>query len=83
MTTIATPDLRQDDVPSGWFNWPAFSRSTDAVPTEACHAVALRYYLHGWQRIGNNQGGLTGEAVDRVQLALDLLRKSFELDDTP
>ena len=45
-----------------------------ATPTDACTAVALRYFLYCWQRIGNNQGGLSPAASDKVQAALCILR---------
>ncbi|WUR12177.1 hypothetical protein E7V67_021110 [[Empedobacter] haloabium] len=45
-----------------------------ATPSDISTAVALRYFLYCWQRIGNNQGGLTPEALEKVQTALHILR---------
>ncbi|WUR12182.1 hypothetical protein E7V67_021135 [[Empedobacter] haloabium] len=45
-----------------------------ATPCDISTAVALRYFLYCWQRIGNNQGGLTPEAFEKVQTALHILR---------
>lgn len=44
-----------------------------ATPSDTWTAVALRYFLYCWQRIGNNQGGLRPEAIDKVQTALNIL----------
>jgi hypothetical protein len=95
MTTIATRDLRKDDVPHGNFNWPTFSKfaltfdplseATDefnqvpasATPSDTWTAVALRYFLYCWQRIGNNQDGLRPETIDKVQAALNILRSKI------
>ena len=95
MTTIATHDLRKDDVPQGKFKWSTFanfaltfdplSEATDefnqvpasTTPYYIWTAVALRYFLYCWQRIGNNQGGLSPEAVDKVQAALNVLRSKI------
>ena len=46
----------------------------NATPSDTWTAVALRYFLYCWQRIGNNQGGLRSEAIDKVQTALCILR---------
>ena len=91
MTTIATRDLREEDVPKEYFNWPAFSDfaltfdplseaadefnhvAASATPSDTWTAVALRYFLYCWQRIGNNQGELKPEAIEKVQAALSLL----------
>lgn len=45
-----------------------------ATPSDKWTLVALRYFLYCWQRIGNNQGGLRPEAIDKVQAALNILR---------
>lgn len=55
---------------SGEFNQVPAS----AEPSDTWTAVALRYFLYCWQRIGNNQGGLRPEAIDAVQAALNILR---------
>jgi len=48
-----------------------------ATPSDTWTAVALRYFLYSWQRIGNNQGGLKPEAIDKVQAALSILRSKI------
>jgi hypothetical protein len=48
-----------------------------ATPSNTWTAVALRYFLYCWQRIGNNQGGLRPEAIDKVQAALSILRSKI------
>lgn len=48
--------------------------SAYATPSGTWAIVQLRYFLYCWQRIGNNQGGLMPEAVDKVQAALSILR---------
>lgn len=48
-----------------------------ATPSDTWTAVALRYFLYCWQRIGNNQGGLKPEAIDKVQAALSILRSKI------
>lgn len=45
-----------------------------AVPSDTWTAVALRYFLYCWQRIGNNQGELGPGAIDKVETALNILR---------
>lgn len=45
-----------------------------AIPSDTWTAVALRYFLYCWQRIGNNQGSLRPEAIDKIQTALSILR---------
>lgn len=95
MTTIATLDLRKEDVPQGDFNWTTFSKFSltfdplseakdefnqvpaSATPSDTWSAVALRYFLYCWQRIGNNQGGLRPDAVEKVQIALSILRSKI------
>lgn len=95
MTTIATRNLRREDVPQGSFNWPTFStfaltfnplyeaaaegsqKPASATPSDTWTAVGLRYFLYCWQRIGNNQGGLSPEATDRVQIAMNILRSKL------
>jgi len=47
------------------------------IPSDTWTAVALRYFLYCWQRIGNNQGGLSPEAIDKVQAALSILRSKI------
>jgi hypothetical protein len=51
--------------------------SASATPSNTWTAVALRYFLYCWQRIGNNQGGLRPEAIDKVQAALSILRSKI------
>jgi hypothetical protein len=95
MKTIATSDLRRDDVPQGNFKWSTFSKfaltfdplseakdefnqvPASATPSDTWNEVALRYFLYCWQRIGNNQGGLRPEAIDKVQAALSILRSKI------
>lgn len=48
--------------------------SASATPSDSSTAVALRHFLYCWQRIGTNQGGLTPEAMNKVQTALHILR---------
>lgn len=48
-----------------------------ATPSETWTVEALRYFLYCWQRIGNNQGGLRPEAIDKVQVALSILRSKI------
>lgn len=48
-----------------------------ATPSDRWTTVALRYFLYCWQRIGNNQGGLRPEAIDKVQAALKILRSKI------
>jgi len=45
-----------------------------ATPSDTWSAVALLCFLYCWQRIGNNQGGLKPEAIDKVPAALSILR---------
>lgn len=49
----------------------------NATPSDTWTTVALRYFLYCWQRIGNNQGGLRPEAIDKVQAALSILRSKI------
>jgi hypothetical protein len=46
----------------------------NATPSDTWTAVALRYFLYCWQRIGNNQERLRPEAIDKVLIALSILR---------
>ena len=48
-----------------------------ATPSDTWTVVALRYFLYYWQRIGNNQGGLRPEAVEKVQAALTILHSKI------
>lgn len=48
-----------------------------AIPSDTWSAVTLRYFLYCWQRIGNNQGGLRPEAIDKVQAALTILHSTI------
>ena len=48
-----------------------------ATPSDTWTAVALRYFLYCWQRIGNNQGDLKPEEIDKVQAALSILRSKI------
>ncbi len=45
-----------------------------ATPFDKWSVLTLRYFLYCWQRIGNNQGGLPTDAIDKVQTALTILR---------
>lgn len=51
--------------------------SASATPSNTWTAAALRYFIYCWQRIGNNQGGLRPEAIDKVQAALSILRSKI------
>lgn len=44
-----------------------------ATPSDKWTAVALRYFLYCWQRIGNNRGGLRPVEIGKVQAALSIL----------
>ncbi|MDN4038734.1 hypothetical protein [Massilia sp. YIM B02443] len=48
--------------------------SAGTTPSNTWSAAALRYFLYCWQRIGNNQGGLSLAESDKVQAALCMLR---------
>lgn len=50
---------------------------TSATPSDTWSAVTLRHFLYCWQRIGNNQGGLRPEAINKVQAALTILRSKI------
>jgi hypothetical protein len=67
LKTIATCDLRKEDVPQ-FDQVPA-----SAIPSNTWTTVALRYFLYCWQRIGNNQGELKPAAIDNIQAALRIL----------
>ena len=45
-----------------------------ATPSHTWTVVTLRYFLYCWQRIGNNQGTLKPETIEKIQAALILLR---------
>lgn len=52
-------------------------KPASATPSDTWSAVALRYFLYCWQRIGNNQGVLRPEAIDKVQIAMNILRSKL------
>jgi hypothetical protein len=48
-----------------------------AILSHTWSVLALRYFLYGWQRIGNNQGELSTDAIYKVQAALSILRSKI------
>lgn len=51
--------------------------SASATPSDTWTTEALRHFLYCWQRIGNNQGGLRPEVIDKIQAALSILRSKI------